>query len=241
MPKKNMTPEEKKAWAEKMKAAKAAKAAPSAEQDIAHDDYKDLLKRFEALEAKLKAEVQTNSQPQVTGRGKLIGTYERYVVDPTYYPDPREELYKEPRLARFAFPINYELEWDVSTVSYESIDGVRTSEPRFQLNLSRIVMDDDGNPTNGRYLIRRLTLHEDPDAALAIAREKGIDTDLINQKAFLDDMRLLRMKDWLIDKFYPSRINTNKQTRQMVVDNQVVEFYEVSSDEAQSFKELNKR
>lgn len=144
-------------------------------------------------------------------------------------------------MQKFAFPINYELDWDVSTVSYESIDGVRTSEPRFQLNLSRIIFDDEGNQTTGRYLIKRLTLHEDPDAALAVAREKGIDVDLINQKAFLDDMRVLRMKDWLIDKFYPSRNNTAKQTRQMVVDNQVVEFYEVSSDEAQSFKELNKR
>lgn len=247
MPKKNMTPEEKKAWAEKMKAAKAAKqevkeeAKPSAEQDILDDDYKSLLKRINELESKLKDEVKTNSQPEVNNRGRLIGTYEKYVIDPNYYPDPREKLSQEPRLQRFAFPLNYELGWDIHTVSYESIDGVRVSEPRFHLELHRIVMDEDGNPTNGRYKLKQLSLHEDPDAAIAVARENGIDVDKINQKQFLDDMRYLRIRDWLIEKFYPSTRNTSKQTRQMVVDNQVVEFFEVTSDDAQSFKELNKR
>lgn len=250
MPKKNMTEEEKKAWAEKMKAAKVAKqeevtsteeVKPS-QEDILSDDYKSLLKRLNELEGKLSAEAEANkSQPEVNSRGRLIGTFERYVVDPAYYPDPRERLSQEPRLQRFAFPLNYELTWAITPVSYESIDGVRVSEPRFHMELLRIVMDEDGNATNGRYKIKQLSLHEDPDAALQVARDNGIDVDHINQREFLDEMRYLRIKEWLEEKFYPSRKNTNKQARQMVVDNQVVEFFEVTSEDAQSFKELNKK
>lgn len=244
MPKKEMTPEEKKAFGAKMKAAREAKkiATPSpASDEVKNPDITELLRQVQELKARLDEKPLQQEAPQVNNRGKLIGTFEKYTVDPDYYPNPAARLSQEPRLSRFAFPINYELDYNVMTTSYETIDGIRTKEPRFNLTLSRVVMDEDtGEPTNQRYIVRRLSFHEDPDAAIEIAREQGIKVESTNERDFLNEMRYLRMRDWLLEVFYPPKSTAVKNKKDVVVGNQLVEMYEISSEKAEPipFNEL---
>lgn len=204
---------------------------------ISVDDVQALIRRVQELELRQQTwdQPRTQGAPQVNQFGGLVGTFEKYVVDPNYYPDPRERLTKEPKLARFAFPINYEFDWEVTTTSYQTLDGVNTKEPRFNLNLIRIVMDEDtGLPTNGRYIVRKLIFHEDPQAALVIARESGLEVDPTNQREFLSEMQYLRMRDWLLDIFYPKPSNVKTKKREMVIGGKLVEYFEVNSEESET-------
>ena len=90
----------------------------------------------------------------------------------------------------------------------------------------------DGNKTEGRYVRRQMIFFEDPDAAMTVARENGLNVEDFEEKTFLDEMRYLRVRDWLLENFYPPKnINRKQNKKQMVVGNQVVEYYEVSSVE----------
>lgn len=264
MPKRKWTDEQRKAAGERLRAAKnkkqgtntadgEVKVAPAQRADNPEiiendvpttvsrdDDIAELKRRFEEMaetNALLKAALLGNKQEgaTVSQQGAVVGSVERYITDPSYYPDPRERLAKEPRLQRFAFDVNYELAWQIITPpAYTTLDNVRMREPRFILELNRIILDDDtGEPTPGRYTVCRLYLHEDPDAAIIIAREQGLDVDETNQKAFLDEMRYIRMRDWLIEAFYPSKASAPQQNkRDMSIGGKIVQYFEVSSEDA---------
>lgn len=248
--KKDATPEERKAFGEKMRAARLkAQQAKQAEQadkpqitedtqtTVQNEDYNTLKRQVEELKALIsqnQAQPQTQAptnafQPQITATG-LIGTFHKYNTDPSAYPDPTERLAKEPRLARFAFGENWELEFSIKDSSYTTLDNRRVVEPQFTVQLIGVIFDDDGNKTDGRYVRRQMIFFEDPDAALAVARENGLNVNDYEEKAFLNEMRYLRVRDWLLEGFYPPT-NTNKKQnkKQMVIGNQVVEYYEVSS------------
>lgn len=247
MPKKNMTPEERKAFGEKMKAARAAKSTEKQEtpdvaqytppvekeeQILSNEEARDLLRRVKELESNfargaVKADYYQN-KPEVDRQGSLVGSFEKYILSPAHYPDPTERLSHEHRLQQFAFPTNYELKFDVSTTAYQNQDGVNVREPRFSLKLIKIVIDDQGNQTNERYELRTMLFHEDPDTALTIAQEQGIEVGT-DQKAFLDEMRYLRMRDTLLEWFYPRPASPETKRNERVEDNQVVQVYEVSS------------
>ena len=234
MPKKNMTPEERKAFGEKMKAAREAKKNQQPEQpkeDIQTDvNVQELLRRIEELEAnKRESEKQT---PEVTAQG-MVGVFTKYITDPANYPDPVERLSQEPRLARFAFPENYELNFHVETSSYETKTGINTEEPRFHLDLIGKVFDDAGVATNKRYIMRRLVFHEDPQAALVIARDNNMEVDKSDERTFLNEMRYLRMRDWIMDFFFPKPATSTGSKREEVIGNQLVEVYEISSETSQ--------
>lgn len=232
MPKKNMTPEERKAWGEKMKAAREAKKAIIQEpkEDIQTDvNVNELLKRIEQLERE-KANPLPNTQ--VTPQG-LIGVTVKYSTDPADYPDPCERLSEEPRLARFAFKENYELKFRVETASYEDKKGVNNEEPRFHVDLIGKVFDEAGEPTNKRYIMRKLVFFEDPQAALVIARDNGIEVDQSDERNFLNEMRYLRVKDWLMGYFFPVPATSTGSKREEVIGNRLVEVYEVSSVDSQ--------
>lgn len=239
MPKKEWTEEERKAFAEKMKAARAKKPEiEEKEEDIlSSEDIQALVRRVKELESNFaRSATKTDfyqARPEINREGALIGSFEKYIVDPARYPDPCERLSHEPRLKRFAFDINYELKFTVSTVQYQTQDGVNTREPRFTLELINVHMDDQGNPTNKRHVIRTCILHEDPQAAIEIARQNNIEIG-DDQKAFLDEMRYLRMRDWLLEAFYPAKPQTNNNAKEEVIGNQVVRVYEVNSPDPQA-------
>lgn len=236
MPKKEWTEEERKAFGEKMKAARSkAPKETEVESDeitISKSEFQDLLKTVSELKSQLQTpnQFQPLQQAQVTAGG-LVGVQEKYSTT-RQYPDPTIRLRKEPRLAPFAFEYNYDLTFDVSTSQYKTQEGVTVKEPKFQIKLLGIKLDDAGNQTNQRYIIRQLIFHEDPEAALTLAREQGIEVDPSQEDNFLDEMRYLRTKAWLLDVFYPPKPKAADRRKEEVIGNQVVEVFDVTSTDA---------
>lgn len=207
-------------------------------------DYEALLRRVQELESQEWRKSRENQDGLSTANGRVTGTFEKFPMEAAFYPDPTSRLSAEAKLRHFAFPMNYELEFLISESAYTTIDGIRTKEPKFTLELIRIILDEEtGDPTEGRYIICRLIMHEDPDAALAIAREQGIEVADIEEQSFLDEMRYLRMRDWLIECFYPPKPAPEKNKRDMVIDGKLVEYFEVQSETTQSvpFGELKNK
>lgn len=213
-----------------------------------HDEYQDLLKRFKELEALVKSQQVANvfqvaqvaqatpgspGSPQMH-QGRMVGTFEKYLVDPSNYEDPRDRLGQEPRLQRFAFSYNYFLDWEISTTQYETKDGLNMKEPRFHLKLNRVMTDEDtGELTNNAYTVCQMIFHEDPQAALTIARDQGVDPDSMDQREFLNQMRYLRMKDWLTEAFYPPKSTNTRRKKELVINNKLVEVFEINSEDSQ--------
>lgn len=176
--------------------------------------------------------------------GKLLGTTEKFPTDPARYPDPRERLANEQRLQRFGFKENYELGWDIGTSSYTTIDNIRMTEPKFTLDLIHVVHDEaTGERTGGRFVEYRMILHEDPDTALLIARQSGINVDGYSELDFLNEMRYLQMRDWLIECFYKPTSTPQKKHKEMVINGKLVDYYEVNDENPTTipFDQLNTR
>jgi hypothetical protein len=193
----------------------------------------------------LRAAILGNQQAQGgnigVDRGKLVGEVEKYLVDPANYPDPTPRLQKEPRLIAVNFLYNYELTYDVSVSSYETKTGINMKEPKFTIQLNRIVLNDQGAQTAKRYIARRLIFHEDPQAAIVIARDNGLEVNENDQKAFLNEMRYLRVRDWLFDVFWPKPAQEKDQIREEVIGGTIVQVFTKNSEDAEGipFDELN--
>lgn len=239
MPKKQWTDEERKAFAERMKKARETKTSqtksqepsPSAPDTADRDDsIEKLLKRIEELEQR---QFIPNLQAQVTNTG-VKGTTEKFSVNPKDYPDPRERLADEPRLKRFAFRENYELEWDISRVRYDTKDGLSFAEPKFVIKLNRRIFDDDGEPTKKWFTVLKGTFFEDPDTALTIAQQRGLDIPDFAEKPFLDEMRYLRLRDWLMEVFFPPKPDKKAEITETVIGNRLVNVFEKSSEDSSS-------
>ena len=214
------------------------------------EDTQEILKRaLEAIEtlAKLQAAGINTAAAAPTGpsvqNGRLVGTVTKYSIDPNDYPSPVERLKAEPRLAPFAFALNYDLDYKLTTPSYQNKDNINYVEPKFSLELHRVVRDEQtGEATGGRYVLCRLVMHEDPQAALEVARENNIDVDPNDERAFLNEMRYLQMRNWLFESFFqPIATNQNTRTEQ-VVGGKIVEFFEINDQNSQKlpFNELSK-
>lgn len=259
---KQWTEEERKAFGEKMKAARAKKEqqeAPKTEeqhpvepvpepQNHTSEDPSivELTKMVLELKQKLAEKEEqpslteailalTGQNTQNTGQianGKVVGTTDKYDTSLKSYENPVERLKKEPRLRRVAFNDNYELEWETSTTRYDTRDGIWYKEPKFTLKLNQIVLDDQGEPTNKRIGKARMVFHEDPDTAVEVAERNGLPVNLEDQVAFLNEMRYMRMKEWLFECFWPNPVDTSKgNMKEIVVGGQVVTTWEVSTEE----------
>jgi hypothetical protein len=64
-----------------------------------------------------------------------------------------------------------------------------------------------------------------------------------NQKEFLDEMRYLRVKDWLFDVFWPRPAQPQEQIREEVIAGTIFQTFEKSSVEADGidFDKLNSK
>lgn len=234
MPKKNWTPEERQAFADKMKAARASaraakkpvKKAKEAKVDppqVANDDVASLLKRIQELEQQRFF----SPQPQ-----QAVRAITKYSIETHDYPNPSERLSEEPKLQEHAFKQNYVLKWKVGKVQY-SHDGVSYTEPKFVLEVWRWKRDPETNElTNKQYRIHKGTFFEDPDAAIQMATELGLEIDETLQKPFLDEMRYLRMRDWVMEIFYPPKAQPATHTREEVIGNRLVPVLEINSRES---------
>lgn len=218
--------------AEKEGKAPELQAGEQPQETISQQELNDLQRQILELKQALMSQQAPQGNNLSFKGGQLTGTFEKYKIGSQNYPDPRKRLSSEPRLARFAFDINYELNWHVGVSEYTTIDGIRTKEPKFTLELVRVIVDEDtGEPTNGRYVVCRLIMHEDPEAALIIARNEGIDVDEMDEKSFLDEMRYLRMREWLLECFYPSPVVKPNEKKDMVIGGTIVEYFEVTSED----------
>lgn len=203
------------------------------------EDVADLTRRLNELlanqpqqRAKIATEAAAEGKeaPRFSPQGDMIGSFEKYIIDSSHYPDPCAALAEEPRLARFAFSENYELDFAVSTTSYTTIDNVRTREPKFTIKLIRIILDEDtGEATDKRYVVCTGIFHEDPEAAIEIARRNNIEVDTTDQEQFLNQMRYLRMRDWLLEAFYPPKPDNASQRTETVIGNRLVEVFTKSN------------
>lgn len=273
MPKKNMTPAERKAWGEKMKAAKAAKAqektlaseniqnpyppqpvevSQSAPEQLNSETELDQLRRHvQELEqlirgGQLGQAVPAQPQAQVTPQGGIVGTVTKFSVKLSDYPDPRDRLFDEQKLKLKGFNRNWwDLDWTVTPVKYDTRDGIHVIEPKFQLRLIRILEDEEtGEPSAKRYTLWKGTFFEDPEAAMQVAFDAGIDVPANMEKAFLDEMRYLRMRDWLLEAFYPPKPSQSKTNKvEAVIGNRLVEVYEINSTNSETipFKNLRSK
>lgn len=224
----------------KAKAPEDTGSAPATDrtvETISTDDYLALQRQVLELKQMLLSGAAFPVAPQQVGvqGGKLIGTMEKFSIAPTDYPNPVERLFHEPKLSRFALDINYDLMWKVSTVEYTTIDNIRIKEPRFTLELGRKLFDEEtGEPLMGTdgeqqgYIISRLIFHEDPEAAMVIARQEGIDIDESDEATFLNEMRYLRCRDWLLECFFPTPIKKIEK-KEMVIGGKLVETYTITS------------
>lgn len=171
----------------------------------------------------------------VGASGSLVGTRDKFILDPKRYPDPRTRLADEPKLQRFAFKENYDMDWGVTVTQYQTKDGVNTREPKFTLKLRRIMFDDDtGLPTDNRYVVCQAIFHEDPEAALVIAHDNGYEVSEYSERDFLDEMRYLRLRDWLLEAFYPPKPQATSKKKEMVIGNRVVEVFTINGEGSQS-------
>jgi hypothetical protein len=240
--KKEWTDEERQAFADKMKAAREKSKLPQeaieeAENvvDIQTDESTEDLKRqiaeMQKNMAQMQAMMMQPQMPQMNRSGDLIGEWEKYLVDPANYPDPTPRLAKETKLAPLAFELNYELEYKVGVTSYQTKTGKNVKEPKFEVQLNRIVLDNQGNKTPKRYIARKMVFHEDPDAALAIAKENGLEVDKSDERTFLNEMRYYRVRDWLFGIFYPKPTDEQlNPIKEEVIAGQVVQVFTKSSE-----------
>lgn len=258
MPRKEWTEEQRKAFGEKMRNARKNKdkivastepgTPTKAITDESNETIAELQRRMdEIMETNqlLKAAI-LNGQTQQNGvqlgnQNRIVGEVDKYLVDPNEYPDPTLRLAAEPKLQTIAFNHNYELMYDFSIRSYETKTGINMREPEFLITLLRVVLDDQGNRVqivdkdgvskDKFYIARRLVFHEDPQAALVIARENNVAIDSENQKTFLDEMRYLRIRDWLFDFFWTKKPKSLDGVHEEAVGGTIVQVYTKSSVE----------
>lgn len=262
-----MTNEQKLAASDRMKAMHAAKkldretapllpvtvelaenTTPDVPTDQNIDDMKaQMLEMKQTMDlmrqALLNQNQSINTNVSMNQHGELIGEFDKYLVDPSNYPDPTARLADEPRLASLAFKHNYELEYEVGISAYQTKSGKNIREPKFNVTLNRVVIDDQGNTTSQRYIARKLVFHEDPQAALVIAREQNIEVNKGDERLFLNEMRYLRVRDWLFGIFWPVAVRQQDGIREQVIGNQLVQVFTKSSEESSSipFDQMNKK
>lgn len=240
MPRK-WTDEEKKAFGEKMKAARAnktknpqTKTTPTSTVEIEESTLKEILDRLKTLEAeKATRPTAPTQEPTISQSGHVQGIKEKYTINKAAYAhvDPRARLFKEPKLSRFAPEENYSMYWRVDNTRYQNAQGLWMAEPRFELEVRRKVLDDDGS-VKGEYQVGKLVSHEDWDAAIDIANSLGLEIDPNMGKEFIDEMRYQNFRMFVEELFFaPTAIKqVNGGKKEMVVAGTVVTFYENPKD-----------
>lgn len=232
MPRPKKGSPEAKAWAAEMKAKREAKQQEPKEEvspstEIIHDDNVNaLLKRIEELEKRQFFPPQS-SAPPMTPRTVVT----KYSFNPADYPNPVERFFTESKLKLKGFTKDWwDVGYEVQKVNYEE-DGTKYVAPRFKLELYRILEDEEtGEPSVSRFTRKIGLFFEDPDSFLEIASQHGLNIPESFEKEFMDEMRYLTMRDWLVDIFYPPKSTDKKSNKvETVIGNQLVEVFEVSS------------
>jgi hypothetical protein len=181
-------------------------------------------------EEKLDETLRLNPNQARLGKNGVQGITFKYPIEKGYYPDPTARLLAEPKLARFAMPENYRFRWSVDGESYEK-HGMTFSEPRFTLELFRLLYDDEGTATGNMALVARSIVHEDEMTTRVAAMRLNIlhdydDTDE-GFRELMNEIRYWRIQQWLFGIFTPPKINTFRRApKTQVIAGKVVEVYD---------------
>lgn len=241
MPKRTLSPEhlaKLQAGRLKKRQENQTKVADKPQVTLDEDKFKELMDRLARLE---ESKTQTLTSPPNQGFdqfGKPQGVMQKYSIDPSYYNDPRDGLYDLPELKRQAMRENFHIDWEVEQLIYETKYGTSFSEPKFTLTLFQKRFDDEGKeivktaPDGKVYhprIVRQVGIFfEDPVAAIKVAQELGLPIDNANTREFLEQMRFMRYKQWLLEIFNPTRpTSTATKRHQEVIGGKVyqVEAY----------------
>lgn len=245
-----MTEAQKKAASERMKAMHAAKKAAKEQSnqqvtepttapelptekkvEISEDKLNYILEELNRLKSERQNQPQQPLQQAQMGTHGMVGTTEKYSTNKSNYADPRDRLFNEQEFQRFAIKDNYELTWDILVSRYQTAQGLWFTEPRFEMELRRLDLDEEGN-IKRKYLVQKYIKHEDFDAAVDIARALGMEIDDTMSKPFIDEMRYQDIKMWLRELFYPPKTiqSSNSGRTEAVIGGTVVTVFENPTD-----------
>lgn len=174
--------------------------------------------------------VQNNQNKAVLSSNGIQGITYRYDIEKSHYPDPTERLLNEPSLARFAMKENFRFRWSVDGEQFEK-HGMTFAEPRFTLELFRLLFDEEGAPTGRMALVARAMQHEDDFVVRMAASNLGLldkypDTEE-GFRELRDEVRYYRLQQWLLGIFTPAKIKTfRKAPKTEVIAGKVVEVYD---------------
>jgi len=251
--KRQWTDEERRAFGVKMKLSRNKKNLNNETENVVEKSPSNVVltqEQFDALMNRLAAVEKTPTQPvkaqeqvaRLDYNNRVVGVVPKYGYDSSLYHSPIDRLMNIKELERFAFRENHFLTWSPVEVEYENKAGINMSEQRFELKLLKRLFEDDGTPTplldtDGKqmydakdeplhksYLVSRLFYFEDPAAARTAARSLGIDVTESNSIEFLEEMRYLFCKDWLMERFQVRRpSSTPRSTSTMLIGSTQVE------------------
>lgn len=174
--------------------------------------------------------VGSGQNKAVLSNSGIQGITYRYEIEKSHYPDPTARLLQEPKLVRFALSENYRFRWNVDGEQFEK-HGMTFAEPRFTLELFRLLFDDEGKETGRMALVARAIQHEDD----FIVRMAASNLGLLNKyedseegfRLLRDEIRYYRLQQWLFSIFTPPKITSYKRApRQEVIAGKVVEVYD---------------
>lgn len=174
--------------------------------------------------------MQTNQNKAVLSANGIQGITYRYDINKGHYPDPTERLLSEPTLARFAMKENFRFRWSVDGEQFEK-HGMTFAEPRFTLELFRVLFDDEGQSTGRMALVARAMQHEDDFVVRMAASNLGLldkfeDTEE-GFRMLRDEVRYWRLQQWLFGIFTPAKIRTFRRApKTEVIAGKVVEVYD---------------
>lgn len=250
MTKKIWTKEEKQAFADKMKKAKlqkvnsnltkqADKQTDTDETLSKHDQLLEvLIKMVDTLQKNQSTPIITPSNPihnrqnsniNISSTGDIQGIINKYPIDKDFYPNPVNELldYAEKAMPAIAIRVTHDILWDVVAHPYQTANNIWYNEPWHIIQIDKRLFDDQGEPLrdkdSGDEIVIRWRVgyfFEDEIMVKQAANKQGLkDYDSDN---LANEIRLLRMKRWLKDIFYPPKPKPTHSDRQVVVNGQVV-------------------
>jgi hypothetical protein len=165
----------------------------------------------------LRPGIQTNHM------GQIVGTEQKWDIDPNHYPNPIDRLMSEPRLRRFSMDDNYFLTWDITSKPYETKYGYSVQEPFFHMTLYMNMFDDQGEDTGSAIVVQTLHFNEDQQIAIEYAAELGIEVTADNLKEVMNIARYERAKRWLLAIFFPERnFQATNDAKEQAIGGQVV-------------------
>ena len=173
---------------------------------------------------------QPNQNKAVLSAQGVQGITYRYDIEKSHYPDPTKRLMAEPKLANFAMEHNYRFKWSVDGEQFEK-HGMTFAEPRFTLELYRLLRDEDNEPTGRMALVARAMQHEDDFVVRMVAQDLGLlDQFADTEEGFRllrDEIRYHRLQQWLFSIFAPPKVRTFRRApKQEVIAGKVVEVYD---------------